>query len=621
MKNRNELPHPPPALISIVLILNLLWALCGTNPAMGAEIKVGPVMETPKAGEGQVPAPETQGSYELFMKKGRAFYELKRWDPAVIEIKEALRLRPDSVEAYELFAKVLVEMKNWAAAIPTYQKLVELAPTNVEHINTLIKICDAYNMPIQEGGAITALLKVQPTNTRAMRRLAKLYEEIGQPDKIISTYEEIVKLEPKNLEDLKTLANHYERNGKLKKAASIYEKMLALEPPGKESIDVLALAKFYEDRRKWIYVLAKFYKDTNQYKKMKETYAKLPAGEQASLLLKEELALALFEEGDEHLGEDRLGSAHKRYRLALAENPALEEARDRLRFVESIDSFATLESESSSVGLNRFDIKRGAITHALKGDDIIVGIAYQLLDVNSPAYDIYPQASATSSVAKVTAAYRFGKSWTAAIANGGNTVHEETLSWKSPTVSASIGYKGDYVYETPFALLSDLRYNGITAKGEYTHRRRLHFSGDWSKNRYTDGTIETIYDYGATYQLWEKPEKYFFAVDYFATRKVNGQTINPQVRFSPSDYYVWSRGVTWNHTPSKRLFYQGQYFWTTDNQGVNTDSWSVSATYQIAKQTSLSLDYSRGTAPAGTIRPGTPTGEDFRVLTTLKTRF
>ncbi len=127
---------------------------------------------------------------------GRALAELGRRDDALAELGEAVRLRPDSIEAHTNLGNALRDAGQLSSAIDQYRQAVALGPDRPE---ALYNLGTALAQSGQLADAIEQLdraLRLKPDYPEAHNNLATALLQSGRRDDAIEHYREAVRLKP-----------------------------------------------------------------------------------------------------------------------------------------------------------------------------------------------------------------------------------------------------------------------------------------------------------------------------------------------------------------------------------------------------------------------------------------
>lgn len=136
------------------------------------------------------------------------YYDLK-FEEAMREYQEAIRLKPDFIEAYYNMALVFKERKQYAESIPIYLKILNISAYNANHF------ADMYN------------------------EIGMSYAEIGELDRSVAAFASAVKHNPDNAEFRINYAYALTTIGKLDDALREYKSAISLAPGNNYAIDAI----------------------------------------------------------------------------------------------------------------------------------------------------------------------------------------------------------------------------------------------------------------------------------------------------------------------------------------------------------------------------------------------
>ena len=69
---------------------------------------------------------------DAFIREGKAYFEKQEYVKAEIQLKNAVKLAPESTEALHLLAQVYLQQKNPQKAFTSFLRLEQLEPDNLE---------------------------------------------------------------------------------------------------------------------------------------------------------------------------------------------------------------------------------------------------------------------------------------------------------------------------------------------------------------------------------------------------------------------------------------------------------------------------------------------------------
>ncbi len=172
-----------------------------------------------------------QQKADNFMKEANAYFEKQDYDKAKIQLKNAIKLDPKSIDAHQLLAKTNLKLENAQEAFSTLLRLEQLDSENLE---TKIQLASFYLLAkkrIEAEKRIEAVLAKDPNNIQALYLhagvLAAKKEEIKN---IKQVYEKIIELDPKQSKALLVLARIYQAQGESGKAEANIKKAVEVDP-------------------------------------------------------------------------------------------------------------------------------------------------------------------------------------------------------------------------------------------------------------------------------------------------------------------------------------------------------------------------------------------------------
>ena len=108
-------------------------------------------------------------------------------DNAIGLCQEGLKLHPDYVSAYIVYARCLVDKKDDAAALDVFKKVLELDGENIIALRGLAELSERNGRPEEEVEWLTRLLNADPMNGDAAEALARAKAKAGSKPSIMDT--------------------------------------------------------------------------------------------------------------------------------------------------------------------------------------------------------------------------------------------------------------------------------------------------------------------------------------------------------------------------------------------------------------------------------------------------
>uniref|UniRef100_A0A7C4LJ12 Tetratricopeptide repeat protein n=1 Tax=Schlesneria paludicola TaxID=360056 RepID=A0A7C4LJ12_9PLAN len=164
------------------------------------------------------------------LEQARAAVRSRDYAAAIAHYRQALTVDPESVDALEGLAMMLLATGSYAAAVEQFQRLVLLQPMEARHY---INMGAAYNRLGQYQKAVDTLRKGIQRNRKcadAYYNLGIAQRKLNMPSLAISAYKEAIRLDPQLVEAYQNLGNLYTEMGNYQLALANYRKALELRP-------------------------------------------------------------------------------------------------------------------------------------------------------------------------------------------------------------------------------------------------------------------------------------------------------------------------------------------------------------------------------------------------------
>jgi Flp pilus assembly protein TadD len=135
-------------------------------------------------------------AYAVHGDLGRALAELGRRDEALAELSEAVRLRPESIEAHTNLGNALRDAGQFSSAIEQYRQAVALDPERPEAVYNLGTVLAQSGQLTEAIEQLTRALRLKPDYAEAHNNLGNALLQSGRRDEAIVHYREAVRLKP-----------------------------------------------------------------------------------------------------------------------------------------------------------------------------------------------------------------------------------------------------------------------------------------------------------------------------------------------------------------------------------------------------------------------------------------
>jgi len=169
-------------------------------------------------------------SFKDCISRGGACYWKGQYDQAIVEFSEAIKLNPDSAEAYRERGNAYGKKVRYDQAISDYTEAIRLDP---EYAGNFIVRGITYGETGQNDQAIndfTKAIRLNPNNAMAYKCRGSAYHNKGQCDQAVSDFNEAIRLDPNSADAYLSRGYSYGNLGKIDHAIKDFEKALSIDP-------------------------------------------------------------------------------------------------------------------------------------------------------------------------------------------------------------------------------------------------------------------------------------------------------------------------------------------------------------------------------------------------------
>ena len=173
---------------------------------------------------------------------GFALSQIGKFQEAIGQYEQALRLEPEYVEAHHNLGFALAQIGKIQEAIGQYEQALRLEPDYAKaHNNLGVALSQAGR--VAEGIAhYEQALRIKPDYAEAHYNLATALEQTGKIEDAIGHYEQALRIKPDYAEAHYNLGNDLLREGKVNDAIAHYEQALRIKPDYAEAHSNLGAA-------------------------------------------------------------------------------------------------------------------------------------------------------------------------------------------------------------------------------------------------------------------------------------------------------------------------------------------------------------------------------------------
>ncbi len=169
-------------------------------------------------------------SYAHYVKGEMYYYDKKRYDKAIANLDESIRLNPDSIYAYSKRGDVKFNLGNHKDAIEDYNKAIKLNP---QHATAYGNRGAAKSKLGDHKDAIedfNKVIKLNPQDAKAYNNRGAARQQLGDYKSAIEDHDKAIKLNSQNATTYYNRGVAKQKLGDYKGAISDYDKAIKLNP-------------------------------------------------------------------------------------------------------------------------------------------------------------------------------------------------------------------------------------------------------------------------------------------------------------------------------------------------------------------------------------------------------
>lgn len=187
----------------------------------------------------------------IFYALSKIYFKLSKFDEALTEINNSLKISPDNQNYLELLADIYIGKKDFPKAITAYEKIISLDSSYTFGLYSLARLYQETGMPSKAIVIYEKITNKIGFDFDVLNKMYDIYTGYKDLPKSIEVLESILKIDPYNTNIKKMLSSLYLRNNQFDKTKNLYEEILNLNPQDKDIQTELVKIYFREnDSRK-----------------------------------------------------------------------------------------------------------------------------------------------------------------------------------------------------------------------------------------------------------------------------------------------------------------------------------------------------------------------------------
>ncbi|MDP8228539.1 MAG: tetratricopeptide repeat protein [Candidatus Electryoneaceae bacterium] len=177
------------------------------------------------------------------------FRNLREFDKAIVQQKEAVRIEPDNPDYVRELASLYESTEDWGNAIDTYDRLAQLLPNDPEPARRRNDMIRMHRDPEEYLTVMADAVGQYPDDPSRRWQYAQALFDQGHNEQAIEQFTIYTGLKPDNADGWRLLARSNENLGRYVDGINALEKVIELEP---ESMpDMIAIGQNYLNLKRW----------------------------------------------------------------------------------------------------------------------------------------------------------------------------------------------------------------------------------------------------------------------------------------------------------------------------------------------------------------------------------
>ena len=175
---------------------------------------------------------------------GTVFDRLGKYQEAIAQFTEALRINPNFAEAHNNLGNVFDRLGKYQEAIAQYTEALRINPNFAEAHNNLGNVFDRLGKYQEAIAQYTEALRINPNFAEAHYNLGNVFDRLGKYQEAVAQYTEALRINPNFAEAHYNLGNVFDRLGKYQEAIAQLPKPCGSTPIMRRRITTLEMFLF-----------------------------------------------------------------------------------------------------------------------------------------------------------------------------------------------------------------------------------------------------------------------------------------------------------------------------------------------------------------------------------------
>jgi tetratricopeptide (TPR) repeat protein len=174
--------------------------------------------------------PKAPNAPSLHHNLGVAYCELDRYQDAIDEYKQAVRIKPDYAEVYDNLGDVYGKLGRQQEAIESYKQAIRIKPNLA---GTHYNLGNAYNSIGRYQDAVESYkqaIRIKPDLTQAHYNLGVAYSSLGRSQEAVESYKQAIRIKPDYAEAHYNLGVNYYKLERYQEAIDEYKQTIRIKP-------------------------------------------------------------------------------------------------------------------------------------------------------------------------------------------------------------------------------------------------------------------------------------------------------------------------------------------------------------------------------------------------------